>query len=71
MRVFQTNRISRIFSASAVVPRCTSPTASIIITLALTLVEVRMDFVWGTFEDDHQCVTLGIERGNREINLTP
>ena len=37
--VTKTNRISRIFAAKTQ-PACTSPTASVIISLLLTLVEV-------------------------------
>ena len=38
--VTKTNRVSRIFSAASQ-PACTSPTASVVISLLLTLVEVR------------------------------
>ena len=38
--VTKTNRVSRIFSAASQ-PACTSPTASVIISLLLTLVEVK------------------------------
>ncbi|XP_023342942.1 metabotropic glutamate receptor 2 [Eurytemora carolleeae] len=48
--VTKTNRISRIFSAQNVVPKCTSPTASVVITLALTSVEVVVLVIWLVIE---------------------
>ena len=48
--VTKTNRISRIFSAPGSHPACTSPAASVLISLLLTMVEVGVNVCWLIFE---------------------
>ena len=48
--VTKTNRISRIFSAKKSHPSCTSPAASVMISLSLAMVEVGVNVCWLIFE---------------------
>ena len=48
--VTKTNRISRIFAAKKSHPSCTSPAASVMISLSLAMVEVGVNVCWLIFE---------------------